>query len=136
MSRPLAVHSPDAALQPVVGGPPQARLVKLASSILRSRGERQAVLPAHFFGEPCWDILLALYVAQASQREVPVGAIGAAAGVPPTVALRAIALLERDGWVRRSSAADACGVSTVAIGDRALARLERWLAGHFCLRES
>jgi MarR family transcriptional regulator, temperature-dependent positive regulator of motility len=65
------------------------------------RRARDATLIAPVFGEPAWDILLDLYMAELNGKTLQTSAIAMTAGVPMTTALRHIAVLEERGWVER-----------------------------------
>jgi DNA-binding MarR family transcriptional regulator len=59
-----------------------------AKRIKTSRIRRQTFFHSSLFGEPAWDILLALYIAQAESRRLKVSDIYNESGVPPTTTLR------------------------------------------------
>lgn len=80
----------------------EAALGQLAQEIVRSRQRRAAVFQSNdLFGEPAWDILLGLYVAEDAQLKLSVTELCDVAGVPPTTGLRWIEKLEKEGWVYR-----------------------------------
>ena len=54
-------------------------------------------------GEPCWDIILDLTKAELEGKRISVTSACIASGVPPTTALRWIAVLEKEGIIERSS---------------------------------
>lgn len=54
-------------------------------------------------GEPCWDALLDLCIAEIEGRRVGVTSLCIASGVPVTTALRWLSLLERDGMIERQA---------------------------------
>ncbi len=55
------------------------------------------------FGEPAWDILLDVFIAQKSQREMQVSSVCIEAGVPSTTILRWLARLEQEELIYRAS---------------------------------
>lgn len=69
--------------------------------IYRQRREREKLLGADLFADPAWDLLLDLAVSEAKGRAVSITSACIASGVPPTTALRWIALLEERGLVVR-----------------------------------
>ncbi len=75
--------------------------VQAAALELKQRRERARHLPEAYFGEPAWDILLDLFVADAGGRDIPVGSACVAGGVPPTTGLRWVNALVSDGLVER-----------------------------------
>lgn len=97
--------------------------------MLQSRRRRARCFPgfADLFGDPAWDILLDLYVAQ--HRGIPVYISDAcvAAGLPATTALRKIQTMTRRGLLERVlDKADRRRVS-VTITDKAVHMIEGWL---------
>ncbi|MFX7938349.1 winged helix DNA-binding protein, partial [Acinetobacter baumannii] len=51
------------------------------------------------FFDPCWDILLDLYIAHRKNRQISISSACMAANVPTSTALRWITTLERRGLV-------------------------------------
>ena len=81
----------------------KATLGRLAQEIVRSRQRRAAVFHSNdLFGEPAWDILLGLYVADDAQQKLSVTEVCDAAGLPLTTGLRWIERLESEAWVCRA----------------------------------
>jgi len=79
-------------------GPARAR------AVYRARRIRDAAFgdDMDLFGEPAWDILLDLLVAEADGRRISITSASLAASVPPTTALRMIVILEQRGLIERS----------------------------------
>jgi DNA-binding MarR family transcriptional regulator len=76
-------------------------LHKQVANILRFRRKRNKLFGGDLFGEPAWDILLELYLAERNGRRLSVSGACYVSGVPLTTALRWISRLEADGWIRR-----------------------------------
>ncbi|MFC4296156.1 MarR family transcriptional regulator [Novosphingobium tardum] len=72
-----------------------------AEALYMGRRIRDKMFPQGLFGEPAWDILLDLYLAQANDKPLGVTAVCLGSQVPATTALRYIALLEDAGLVMR-----------------------------------
>ncbi|ANK14203.1 hypothetical protein A9D12_08065 [Erythrobacter neustonensis] len=79
----------------------QAYLVALAEEELRRRKLRARFLPAQFFGEAAWSMLLDLYVSEFRKRPVATTSACIAAEVPASTALRWLDLLEQRSLVER-----------------------------------
>jgi MarR family transcriptional regulator, temperature-dependent positive regulator of motility len=78
-------------------------LFRLARLIYRARRVREDALKIdRLFGEPAWDLLLALYIADRAGRHVSVTAACASAAVPTSTALRYLRRLEDGGIVERN----------------------------------
>lgn len=69
--------------------------------VLRTRAIRTQFFDADLFADPAWDILLALYKAELTQRRISVSGCCYAAQVPATTGLRYIATLCEQGVVLR-----------------------------------
>ena len=78
-----------------------ARHTAIARAVYACRRRRHKFLPADLFGEPTWDILLDLYIAEREERRVPTTSACIGAHVPPTTALRWLRILEARGLVER-----------------------------------
>ena len=76
-------------------------LADFALNLYQSRRRRDELFPPGLFGEPAWDILLDLFVADAAGNRVDVGSACIAAAVPQTTALRYVGKLVRIGLVER-----------------------------------
>jgi len=78
-------------------------LGQLAREIVYSRQRRAKVFgDGELFGEPAWDIFLALYVAQEAQHKLSISGVCDVAGVPLATGLRWIEKLEKEGWLCRT----------------------------------
>lgn len=87
------------ASEPLEGSEAQRR----ARNIIRLRRRREALFGRGLFGEPAWDMLLELYVAELAGRRECVSGLCCVSGVPSTTALRWIGLLENAGWISRTA---------------------------------
>lgn len=82
----------------------EARNLRRAKVIYAIRRRRDAAAGiGGLFGEPGWDILLDVYIAQKSRRAIQVSSVCIEAGVPSTTILRWLARLETEGLVYRTS---------------------------------
>jgi DNA-binding MarR family transcriptional regulator len=73
----------------------------LAKRLKNARNVRNSMLPPDLFGEPAWDILLALYVAECEQYRLKVSAVLVESNVPSTTGLRWVETLVQSGLVMR-----------------------------------
>jgi len=86
----------------------RSSLVDIADRIIKCRRNRSAHFSSAMFGEPAWDIYLALYVAEGAGESVSIGQAAEMAGVPQTSAKRWIEYLEKEHLVvRRAHDSDA-----------------------------
>lgn len=73
----------------------------LVRRVQLARNMRADFFGENLFGDPAWDILLELYGCELGQGRISVSSAGVASGVPPTTALRWIAVLEGRDLVER-----------------------------------
>lgn len=101
--------------------------VALATAILASRYQRREIFDGICFGEPCWDMILELYVAAGGGRTINVTKLCAASGKSTTTGLRHLEALEGRGYVTRV-ADDSDARSTLVIMQPLLrTAVEAWL---------
>lgn len=79
---------------------PPAQAVR---SILRERRRRDQFFSAYLFGEPAWDFLLELYLAEIEQQRRSISCLCRKCHVPTTTALRWITTLSEEGLVTREA---------------------------------
>jgi DNA-binding transcriptional ArsR family regulator len=104
--------------------PPSANLVR---AMIRARRLREKFLGSGLFADPAWDMLLDLFAARLERRRVSVSSLCVAAAVPPTTALRWIAVLEEKGLaVKRADPRDRRRVF-VEISDESAVRVQSLL---------
>lgn len=107
----------------------RAILVERARRTFVNRARRSGNFSKAMFGEPAWDMLLALYATEHSARHT-VSELGNLAGVPPTTALRWLDFLENKEQlvVRRPSATDK-RVCLIELSDKARDALDMYFSG-------
>jgi DNA-binding MarR family transcriptional regulator len=74
-----------------------------ATQIRFSRDLRRSLFNRNIFGEPAWDILLALYVIDRDQRRLSTRELSTLAGHPLTTALRWLDYLEEQDLIDRAT---------------------------------
>jgi DNA-binding MarR family transcriptional regulator len=77
-------------------------LGRIADRLYRDRRARTKCFAPELFADPAWDILLDLFRAHQSKREISMSSLCIAADVPATTALRWIKALECQGMIKRS----------------------------------
>ena len=90
-----------AALDDLSRSPSSDSNLSLARQIVHRRRYRERLLGSDMFHDPVWDMMLDLFINAASLRQVSVSSLCIAANVPPTTALRHIALMQQKGIVER-----------------------------------
>jgi DNA-binding MarR family transcriptional regulator len=98
-----------------------------ARRVLRVRQQRNAILGGDSFRDPAWDMLLDLYVQDASSAGTMVSALCIASGVPQTTALRYIYRLEQLGLVQTTDHPTDQRRTMVSLTETARSRIERLL---------
>jgi DNA-binding MarR family transcriptional regulator len=108
--------------------PSDAVLLELARQIYQARMDR-TILPgwADLIGEPAWDMLLYLLIAEHEQRQVSASDACTASGAPNSTALRWLHTLEKRGIVVWESDPDDNRRSFVRISAAGFADLNRYL---------
>jgi DNA-binding transcriptional ArsR family regulator len=101
--------------------------VELARKLYHARRERETFFPPELFGEPAWDMLLDLYVAQAERRETSVTSLTTGSGGPQSTALRWLALLEELGLMSRMPAVHDRRVIYMKLTDEGVRTMHRYL---------
>jgi DNA-binding MarR family transcriptional regulator len=91
---------------PVCGNPSEAcpsadELLSLAKRLMKMRKGRSPLFPPELFGEPAWDMLIALFCAEAEGRRITVTNLCNESRGPSTTAMRWINSLTELGLVRR-----------------------------------
>lgn len=88
----------------VTSHPVSPGLIERAERLYRERRRRDAGMggSVDLFGEPSWDMLLDLFIAQGRQRPVSVSSACIASSTPQSTALRYVGLLEKVGLIRRA----------------------------------
>ena len=77
-------------------------LAAMAERLYQERRRREEYFPHGLFGEPAWDLILALFVALEDGRSLSIAEAYDAAAVKPAAGRRLIARLERSGMVTRT----------------------------------
>ena len=111
---------------PSARGPEQRRLA-LAKWLLTSRRRRAKAFQGVRFGEPNWDMILDLYIAEREGRRVDVSGMCLASGVAPTTALRYVDLLVADALIGKVADLEDGRRSFVTISNRLRSSIEDWL---------
>lgn len=83
---------------------PDLESLRLAVALYALRRKRDSVVARKgLFGEPGWDILLDLYIADRRRTELQVSSVCLDAGVPSTTILRWISRLEQEKLIYRTA---------------------------------
>lgn len=81
--------------------PGRQRLLAMAQLVLSSRKAREQYFDPDLFGEPAWDILLALYVSEDAAARFTVSKLADCIGTPLSTAVRWVKALEEKSLVQR-----------------------------------
>lgn len=112
---------------PPSGDSEQDQLAAIARSEFHNRRRRDSLIRHDLFAEPAWDMLLDLYIQHHRGQPVAVDRLCTAAGAATTTALRWLGLLIEKELVIRYSSAEADGVIRVALSERGVGEMERYL---------
>ena len=121
----------DAAVTPSNQRPEEpgdrSNLVSLAKKIKDIRAARSAVFAPELFGEPAWDLLLALYIAEGDQYRLKVTAACIESNVPETTAIRWLNSLRELGLLEYKSNPTDARSRYVALSDTGVAMMDHML---------
>jgi DNA-binding MarR family transcriptional regulator len=107
--------------------PSQKELRRLARQIYERRRTRDRLLGENLFGEPAWDMLLALYYLPALGHMLTISGLCCCAGAPQTTALRWQNTLLKEGLIERSRHATDRRMQFVRLTARGRELLEGYL---------
>ena len=122
------LRSPHPARSPRLGPKPALPDPRLVRQIIRQRQARAQFFDGDLFADPAWDMLLDLAAARAEHKRVSVTSLCIASGVPPTTALRWIALLTEAGLLERVEDERDRRRAFIALTDRAADAMARYFA--------
>jgi hypothetical protein len=105
----------------------RARQLKRASRILAARQARRDFFSPEIFGEPGWEMLLVLYLAEGGGPRQTVTKLCRSSGVPLTTALRWLHFLEADHLVMRTASPVDKRISYLELTEEARSALDRLL---------
>jgi len=107
--------------------PSRKELRRLARRIYDARRLRDKLLDNSLFGEPAWDMLLALYHLPASGHMLTVSGLCCCAGVPQTTALRWQTVLFNEGFIERGPSETDARVQFVRLTEHGNELVEKYL---------
>lgn len=125
----LSKQLEDLAPQPVASRVPGAVSdVALIRNIVAARRAREGHVPADLLGEPAWDILLDLYIAEVEGRTSYSMSCCLAAAVPQTTGLRYVKRLVMAGLIAERQDYRDSRRTLVALTDKGREAIAGWLA--------
>jgi DNA-binding MarR family transcriptional regulator len=99
----------------------------IADRLYAERRRRDQMFPAGLFGEPAWDLLLALLVAREKKQPMILSAAYRAGRVTDTTGRRLLDALEAEGLISRRRAPDSRKARLIELTDEAVERLTDYL---------
>ena len=102
-------------------------LVKRARTVFEARQLRSRFFSPSIFGEPAWDVLLVLYIADASDARQTVGKLAASIRLPPSTVLRWVGYLEKERLVERQPHPTDRRVTFIRLLEKGRASLEAYM---------
>ena len=99
-----------------------------ADRIYAERRRRDALFPDGLFGEPAWDLLLAMFTAREKGQAMILCRAYKAAGVSDTTGRRLLDRMEEEGLITRRRAPRSRKMRIVELTDLAVERLIDYLA--------
>lgn len=120
--QPLTRASPA-----VTASVPDRFLASVAAKIMRANRMRGTYFHQHLFADPAWNMLLDLFIQTTRLTRVSVTSLCIASDVPPTTALRWIAILEADGLISKEPLETDRRSSTVYLTKDGLRLIRKYL---------
>jgi DNA-binding transcriptional ArsR family regulator len=99
-----------------------------ADRLYAERRRRDALFPGELFGEPAWDLLLAMFTAREKGQPMILCKAYKAAGVSDTTGRRLLDRMEQEGLITRRRAPRSRKMRVVELTDEAVERLIDYLA--------
>ena len=106
----------------------RARARAWAERLYAERRRRDALFPPDLFGEPAWDLLLAMFTARERGQAMILCRAYKAAGVTDTTGRRLLDRMEAEGLITRRRAPRSRKMRIVELTDLAVERLIDYLA--------
>ena len=107
----------------------KADLARRARLIFATRRKRSQIFGKGMFGEPAWDMLVALYVGDTAGPRATVGRLSELTEAPLTTAIRWLDYLEQQGLVHREPHPTDRRAIFVELTDKGRSVMERYLSG-------
>jgi len=111
-------------------------LQERASQIRFTRELRRSSFSPNMFGEPAWDILLALYVVDGDQGRLSTQQVTTLAGHPMTTAVRWLDYLEQQELIERGTYVELSGKGRAAMDEYLTQLDESEVLGAIAIAES
>jgi DNA-binding MarR family transcriptional regulator len=111
--------------------PTQSQLHRLAYNLYRARRSRSRLFDPQLFGEPAWDMLLALYSLPPRGEVLGVSSLSLAAEVPGTTGLRWQDKLIDEGLIKRGPHVRDARVQLVGLSQLGRLLMDRYLVRLF-----
>jgi DNA-binding transcriptional ArsR family regulator len=102
-----------------------------AERLYAERRRRDALFPGRLFGEPAWDLLLAMFIARDKGQAMILCKAYHAAGVSDTTGRRLLDRMEEEGLITRRRAPRSRKMRIVELTDLAIELLLDYLAREF-----
>lgn len=110
------------------GQPERSHAQARAERLYAERRRRDDLFPPGLFGEPAWDLLLALFIAREKGQPIILSAAYRAGRVSDTTGRRLLDQLEREGMISRRRAPRSRKTRLVELTEDAVGRLADYLA--------
>lgn len=111
--------------------PTRGQLCQLACKIYDARRTRDRILSDHLFGEPAWDMLLALYCLPSRGEMLRPTALSHAAAVAETTGIRWQRILMDKDLIERGPVELSCRRQFVRLTEKGRALMDRYLTRLF-----
>ena len=129
MHQPSSLDYRSAAATPVTDQMKEREQARAwADRLYAERRRRDSLFPDGLFGEPAWDLLLAMFTAREKGHAMILCRAYKAAGVSDTTGRRLLDRMEEEGLITRRRAPRSRKMRVVELTDKAVERLIDYLA--------
>lgn len=111
----------------ILSGDPRELRLEAAKALLAGRRRRATLMKGIRFYDPCWDMVLELYVADREHRDLAVSQLCGFSGGSTTTALRHLEQMEALGYVKRGPDVEDRRRLLVTMCSRLGDALDKWL---------
>lgn len=128
-SERIGSTTPSSAQDMLTPDETRRQYIKMARQTYGDRRRREAILGStDLLGEPAWDILLDLYIAQGTAQEVSVSSACIGSAAPATTGLRWLGVLQEAGLVVRINDDEDHRRVLVKLSPEGASRMDRYFA--------
>ncbi len=118
----------QAEVLPLTSGEEEGTFAGYAQAMLKSRNQLHKFLPARYFTDPAFDMLLDLFVATETRQTRSFKVTALASRVPPATAARYVEMMVKDGMILREADQQDGRRTLLSLSESAMTALCEWFS--------